>query len=181
MDGRIKANAAIVVAGTGNYAGEINIYVTNTTDVILDIDGYFLPATGSALAFYPMTPCRVADTRMLHGGMGSDSRRNHHRFHYHGRHLPEVQNTALAYSLNLAAVPPGALGYLTVWPAGAPRPVVSTLNDLTGTIVANAALVGAGMGMNSGMISVYPRRYAPGDRHQRLLRDADAVNARNST
>ena len=61
LDGRIKANAAIVPAG---YQGEVSVYVTNTTDVILDIDGYFAPVSGSTLAFYPLTPCRVVDTRV---------------------------------------------------------------------------------------------------------------------
>ena len=68
LDGRIKANAAIVPAGD---QGAISIYVTNTTDVILDINGYFAPASGSTLAFYPLTPCRVADTRHPNGGLGS--------------------------------------------------------------------------------------------------------------
>ena len=59
-DGRVKANAAIVPAGDG---GEVSIYVTNTTDVVLDIDGYFAPPNGATLAFYSLQPCRVADTR----------------------------------------------------------------------------------------------------------------------
>ena len=60
LDGRIKANAAIVPAGTN---GAVSVYVTNTTNVILDINGYFAPASRSTLAFYPLPPCRVADTR----------------------------------------------------------------------------------------------------------------------
>jgi hypothetical protein len=36
----VVANAAIVPAGTG---GGISIYVTNQTQVILDINGYFAP------------------------------------------------------------------------------------------------------------------------------------------
>ena len=60
-DGRVKANAAIVPAGTN---GAISIYASNTTDLVLDINGYFVPATStSALAFYALTPCRIADTR----------------------------------------------------------------------------------------------------------------------
>ena len=38
----------------------------------------------------------------------------------------------------------GELDYLTVWPQGETMPVVSTLNDPTGTVVANAAIVPAG-------------------------------------
>jgi hypothetical protein len=40
FDGSVVANAAIVPAGTG---GGISIYVTNQTQVILDINGYFAP------------------------------------------------------------------------------------------------------------------------------------------
>jgi hypothetical protein len=61
--------------------------------------------------------------------------------------------SAAAYSLNFSVVPHGGLGYLTVWPTGETRPTVSTLNDLPGTIVANAAIVPAGTG---GSVSVYP-------------------------
>jgi hypothetical protein len=66
-----------------------------------------------------------------------------------------IPSAAKAYSLNFTAIPPtgGDLGYLTVWPQGETQPVVSTLNDLTGTIVANAAIVPAGTG---GGVAVYP-------------------------
>ena len=51
-----------------------------------------------------------------------------------------------AYSLNFTVVPINQhpIGYLSVWPTGQSQPVVSTLNDQTGTIVANAAIVPAG-------------------------------------
>jgi hypothetical protein len=64
-----------------------------------------------------------------------------------------IPSTAQAYSMNFTVVPRGALGYLSVWPKGQPRPVVSTLSNLTKTIVANAAIVPAGTG---GDIAVYP-------------------------
>jgi hypothetical protein len=61
--------------------------------------------------------------------------------------------TARAYALNATIVPqtPG-FGFLTLWPTGQPRPTVSTLNALTGTVTANAAIVPAGFG---GEISAY--------------------------
>ena len=40
--GNVLANAAIVPAGTN---GAINVFVSNTTDVIIDINGYFAPVT----------------------------------------------------------------------------------------------------------------------------------------
>ncbi len=66
-DGRVKANAAIVPAGA---SGGVSVYVSNTTDVILDIDGYFATPGQSTLAFYPLTPCRIVDTRNTNGDLG---------------------------------------------------------------------------------------------------------------
>jgi len=137
-DGRIKANAAIVPAG---YQGAVSVFATNTTDVILDINGYFgMPGTGSQ--FYPLAPCRLIDTRnghdqgTLHAGRERD---------YAIPGNCGIPATATAYSFNIAVVPArGGLDYLTVWPKGERQPNVSTLNDDTGTVVANAAIVPAG-------------------------------------
>ncbi|MGA3212593.1 MAG: Ig-like domain repeat protein [Terriglobales bacterium] len=153
LDGRIKANAAVVPAGTG---GAVSVYANNTTNVVLDINGYFLPTTGTSLEFYPLTPCRVADTRTSTGSLGGPALvANTERDFPIQSSSCGIPSTALAYSLNFTAVPPtgGDLGYLTVWPQGETQPLVSTLNDLTGTIVANAALVPAGTG---GGVAVYP-------------------------
>jgi uncharacterized repeat protein (TIGR03803 family) len=154
LDGRIKADAAIVPAGTN---GAVSVYVTNTSNVILDINGYFAPASGSTLTFYPLTPCRVADTRhssyppglgppYLMGGQERD-------FPILNATSCNIPPSAAAYSLNFSVVPHGPLGYMTVWPTGEPRPVVSTLNDIPGQIIANAAIVVAGTG---GEVAVYP-------------------------
>ena len=153
LDGRIKANAAIVPAGTN---GAISVYATNPTNVILDIDGFFAPVSGSTLAFYPLPPCRVADTRYPNSqGLGSPylTGLQQRDFPILNASVCNIPSTAVAYSLNFAVVPHGPLGYMTVWRTGHPRPVVSTLNDIPGTIIANAAIVVAG---TSGAVSVYP-------------------------
>jgi hypothetical protein len=145
-DGRVKANAAIVPAGTGEA---ISVYATNTTDVILDITGYFTTGTNSALAFFPLTPCRVADTRGAIGPLGGPIL---HR--EQARDFPvqtsacNIPSAAQAYSMNFTVIPKNgkSLGYLTVWPKGQAMPTVSTLNATTGTITANAAIVPAGTG-----------------------------------
>jgi hypothetical protein len=70
-DGRIKANAAVVPAGSN---GAVSVYATNTTDVILDINGYFVPeSTAGALSLYTLPPCRIADTRNPAGVLGGPS------------------------------------------------------------------------------------------------------------
>jgi len=150
-DGRIKANAAITPAGTN---GGVSIFASNATQVILDIDGYFVPAgTASALAFYPLTPCRVADTRNATGPLGGPSLAAGTSRAFPVRSSScNIPATAQAYSLNVTAVPHGALGFLTTWPTGVAQPVVSTLNSPTGAVTANAALVPAG---TTGEISVF--------------------------
>jgi hypothetical protein len=152
VDGRVKANAAIVPAGQN---GAISIFASNTTHVVLDIDGYFAPATGSTLAFFPLTSCRVADTRGPNGPLGGPYLQGQAP-----RIFPVLSSSctipisAQAYSLNFTVVPRNGqpLGYLTVWPTGQSQPVVSTLNSMTGTVVANAAIVPNG---NQGAISVF--------------------------
>ena len=151
IDGRIKSNAAIVPAGAG---GSISVFATDATDVIIDINGYFVPSSNpSALAFYPLTPCRIADTRNATAPLGGPS-----LVAQTTRTFPVQQSTcgvpanAQAYALNFAAVPGGALGFLTAWPTGQPQPLVASLNDPTGTVVANAVVVPAG---NNGSVDVF--------------------------
>lgn len=151
LDGEIKANAAIVPGGSG---GAISVFATNDTDVVLDINGYFEPASSSGLGFYPMPPCRLVDTRpgapstITTGALSGGTSRT----------LPilssacHVPSSAQAYSLNFTLVPPGPVSYLTVYPSGEALPIVSTLNDPTGTVEANAAIAPAGSG---GSIDVF--------------------------
>jgi outer membrane protein assembly factor BamB len=150
-DGRIKANAAIVPAGT---SGSVSFYVTDPTHLIVDVTGYFVPVgNGSALAFYPVTPCRLVDTRQGTGPLAGP-------FLVGGvsRSFPlesgacNIPAGAQAYSLNLTAVPHGSLEYLSAWPAGETQPLASALNAPSGAITANAALIPAG---TNGDVSVY--------------------------
>jgi len=150
FDGRIKANAAIVPAGAN---GAVSVYATDATNVILDINGYFVPAAVSNLSFYPVTPCRVADTRNPMGPFGGPSMTAGQVRPFSIANVAcGIPSNAQAYSLNMTVVPSGALSFLTTWPAGQNQPVVSTLNAFTGTVTANAAIVPAGV---NGAINVY--------------------------
>ena len=148
-DGRVKANAAIVPAGT---SGAVSVYVTDTTNVIIDIDGYFAPAASGTYQFYTLTPCRVVDTRQGSNqpqGLGPPSLPAQQPRDFPILTSPCLQglpNTPQAYSFNVTVVPNPAgqqLGYLTVWPSNDQQPYVSTLNNPTATVVANAAIVPA--------------------------------------
>ena len=152
LDGRIKANAAIVPAGTD---GGVSVFVTDTSDIVLDIAGYFTTPSPTTYAFYPVTPCRVADTRKANmpPGLGAP-----HLSAGVARDFPVILSgcvpnrptvVPVGYSMNFTVVPyPGfgsPLTFLEVWPTGQqPTNPVSTLNNPTGTYVANAAIVPAG-------------------------------------
>jgi len=57
---KILSNAAIVPAGVN---GSIALFASDPTEVVIDINGYFTTPGPSTLQFYPVTPCRVVDTR----------------------------------------------------------------------------------------------------------------------
>ncbi len=149
-NGQVVANAAIVPAGTN---GAISAYVTDQTNLITDINGYFSSAPAVPSVFHPVTPCRVVDTRGAAGTfggpiMGAVSTRSFP--------IPDgacrIPGDATAYAVNVTVVPVSALQYLTLWPDGQTQPTVSTLNSYDGQIVANAALVPAG---NNGAVDVF--------------------------
>jgi hypothetical protein len=149
IDGRVRSNAAIVPAGTG---GAISVFASNTTNLVLDINGYFT-TDPTKLQFYPVTPCRLVDTRNASGPLGGPSITGNT-----SRTFPlptgscNLPATAQAYSLNLAVVPQGPLGYLTAWPTGQAQPATANVSSTTGTVTASAAIVPAG---TSGSIDVY--------------------------
>ena len=125
----------------------------------------YVPTTpftpGSPAAYQPLVPYRVADTRwgsgepdagqaLLGNGVlsvpvaGTEPP---------GQSSGGVPADATAVVLNVTAVPSlfsQARGYLTVWPAGAPRPLASNVNFAPLTTVANlvTAPLGAGGAVN---------------------------------
>jgi hypothetical protein len=143
FDGTVLANAAIVAAGT---AGAASFYASDTTDLVIDINGYFAPPGSGGLNFYPVTPCRLADTRNPSGALGgptmSPGATRAFPLSQGSCGLP-VSPAAQAYSLNMTVIPQGFLAYLSTWPAGGIQPLVSTLNAYKGQVVANAAIVPA--------------------------------------
>ena len=109
------------------------------------------PTPTAPLGFYTVAPCRVADTRGPIGTFGApalqaDTTRN---FPMTGR--CGVPGNATDVALNVTVTGSTAGGYLTVFPAGSPPPLASTLNYGSGQTRANNAVVPIGTG---GAISV---------------------------
>src|ERR1022692_3350758 len=112
----------------------------------------------NSMAFVAIVPCRLVDTRGFSGESGAFGPPAMNASET--RTIPVLSNTrcnipstAQAYSLNFTVVPTGSLSFLTAWPTGnPPTPTVSILNDLLGTLLANAAVVPAG---TNGSIDVF--------------------------
>ena len=115
----------------------------------------FLPlAWGqSAASYVPVTPCRAVDTRNAAGGLGGPIMTGGSIRSFPIPSSPcGIPANASAYSFNLAVVPSGPLGFVTIWPTGESQPVASNISSYNGEILSNAVLVGVG---TSGAVSVY--------------------------
>jgi hypothetical protein len=146
--GRVRANAALAAGGNG---GEISVYASNTTDLVLDVSGYFTNAP-AAYVYVPVTPCRIVDTRVNNGtSFGAPSlAAGQQRTFQLANSSCNLPTTAFAnggaVSLNVTAVPIAGqpVSYVTVWGTSETEPqtpLISTLNAPTGAVTANAALV----------------------------------------
>ncbi len=107
------------------------------------------PTAANSLIFVAMTPCRVVDTRATQNfpagfGQPSLSPGPARTFAIQSSTQCSIPSSALAYSFNVTVVPPGPVGYLTMYPHGASQPNAVTLDDVSGQIVNNAAIVPAG-------------------------------------
>ena len=120
-------------AGT---SGGISVYASDSSELVVDINGYFAaPATGG-LSLYPTAPCRVIDTRQ-NGGQP-----------FQGEKTVDVVDSvcappseAQAYVLNATVVPPGPMHYLTLWADPGSQPSASILNAIDGSVASNLAII----------------------------------------
>ncbi|MBI4902156.1 MAG: BACON domain-containing protein [Acidobacteria bacterium] len=155
-DAQIVANSAIVKAGV---AGGVSVYTPKATDLIVDISGYFTEnASESNLAYYPLTPCRVIETRAAYrpqaGEFGPPSlaAKQARSFRFPNSSDCSIPSGASAYSVTITVVPKGPLPFLTAWPSGANQPNVSTINSPAGRVLSNSVILPAG---TNAAISLY--------------------------
>ncbi len=143
--GDTTATTAIVGLGSGGGISITN--VGGTTDVIVDLMGWF------SGGFTSVQPSRLLDTRDGTGSCGlylggSETR----TLTVAGRAgVPASDVGAAVLNLTVTDAEERA-GYLTMWPAGAPQPLASKLNYQPGQTVANGVLVGLGA---AGQVSIH--------------------------
>jgi len=140
--GSTVANGVISKIGDG---GKVCLFVSNPTQLIVDVAGYF--SVGSPYA--PLLPARVLDTRgtgqtvdgQSQGG-GAAALGSVTEVQITGR--AEVPGDAAAAVLNVTVTEATAPGYLTVFPCGSAAPNASSLNYVTGSTVPNNVIAKIG-------------------------------------
>jgi hypothetical protein len=130
----------LVVSGVG-ADGSISVFnAAGSTDVLVDVLGWFEAGGG----FTAVTPARVLDTRT--GWCGMTLAPGESRSLAVAGHLGVPGAGAGGVLLTVTVVDSTDLGYVTVWPTGAPRPQTSSVNSVPGRAVPNLVAVGVGEG-----------------------------------
>ena len=141
--GQTIANLVTVPIGAG---GTVDVYSLMTTDLIADVQGYYVPAVTSQTGlFVPVNPTRLLDTReptsahfgALVAGQQID-------LDVVGRAAlggVAVPADATAAALKVTVTESNGSGFWTVFPTGSALPVVSNLNVTgAGSTIANQVL-----------------------------------------
>lgn len=117
------------------------------------------------LVFVPITPCRIADTRLVGGQIAANTVRDLDvtavtDYTFQGGAASNCGGAGSAGSyaaaaFNFTVVTPGAAGYITAFPHLGSQPVAATVNYAAGDIVGNFAVVKLDQGSAANELSVY--------------------------
>ncbi len=131
-------------------SGKIEIYTSATTNILVDVSGYY-SSTGSMLEV--ASPVRICDTRPSSGEpYAGDTLGSSSVLQLKVGGVGGVPDTATAVVINVTVTNTTANSYLTVYPAGAAQPVASSLNWRPGSTIADLVVVKVG---TSGTIDIY--------------------------
>ena len=138
LAGQTRGAVALTPIGA---SGELCVFSSAAADVLVDVQGAFVPAASDhpdALRFTPLaTPTRLLDTRL-----GTRA---------HILTIPAPAG-AEAVAINLTAVAENNYGFLVAYPCGAEVPTSASVNHLPGDVIAGTAFVPVS---EAGTICVY--------------------------
>jgi Domain of unknown function (DUF5122) beta-propeller len=148
--GQTAANLVTVKVGAN---GRVTLFSSGGTDLVADVAGYYTPAfTSTDGRFQTAAPERILDTRT---GLGAPLAKlpagGQIDLQVTGRG-PVPAAGVEAVVLNVTGDQASLDGFVTAWPTGADRPVVSNLNLVTGETRANLVIVPVGAG---GRVSLF--------------------------
>jgi len=127
-----SVTAANLVITQISQTGEVCLFTSQSTNLIVDVVGYYANDTPGPSWAQSFSPTRLADTRA--GGTTIDGRyQATGQLAAGGVLTVQVANRfptsqAAVATLNITAVGPTAGGYLTVWPCDQTQPTASSLN-----------------------------------------------------
>ncbi len=128
-----------------------------TTELLADVAGYYNAGSSTAAgAFGSLAPTRLLDTRSGNGApIGAIAPKGTLTLQVNGRgNVPTSGVSAVV--LNVTVVDPTSNGYVTVYPAGGTRPIVSNLNFVKGQTVPNLVIVPVGTdGAFAGKVALF--------------------------
>ena len=143
--------------------GAFNILATSTTDLIVDVTGYYAPpGAAGGLYYHPLPgPVRLLDTRSGQPACdtpgtplaGGTTRTEPARVNCGGATIPANALAVVGNATVVNDVPGAAGGFITLYPSGAAQPTVSNLNYVPGQVVPNAFTVALGGG--DGAFNIY--------------------------
>ncbi len=137
-------NGVISKVGTN---GKVCVFVSNATQVLADVGGYFTDAS----PYKPLVPARLLDTRTngatvdgLAVGGGPVAQNVVKEVQVTNRGGVPVNATAVV--LNVTVTESQGAGFVTVFPCGATPPTASNLNFVAGGTIANNVIAKVGTG-----------------------------------
>jgi hypothetical protein len=143
--GQTAPNRVLVPIGSG---GQVSIYnFAGSTDVVVDVSGYFTDATASGKLFTAVSPIRLVDTRLTGQTLGTGG-----SFILQVSGLSGVPAGASAVILNVTVTNTNASSFLVAYPSTVLLPTASDLNWVSGQTVANMAVASLG---TTGAITFY--------------------------
>lgn len=143
-------NEAIANRDVVKLGGNGSITVTTEVsgcNVIIDVDGYFLPSSSGAL-YYPVSPNRIVDSRSYVGNSYQLAGtyltpNNSYTFQVGGYQSDGIPTTAIAFTATATVVyTQTSGGYLSFYPFNSTTPDSSDINWTQGLIIANMIVVG---------------------------------------
>ncbi len=154
--GETVANLVTVPLGTGGVVDAYNF--AGQADVVMDVEGYEATVSGLSGLYDALAPSRICDTRPPSVSGVTDQCSNKTLGPASTLAVTVAGNGgvpstgAAAVVMNVTVTGTTSGGYLTLWPAGATRPLASNLNWSKGETVANLVTVPLGTG---GVVDAY--------------------------
>jgi hypothetical protein len=144
VKGAIAGNSLTVALGSGGTLSATYMASAGaTTDLVFDVTGFYTP-DASGVAYVPLTPARLLDTRSGVGLSGKLSANTPATFTVAGR--GGVPSNATAVTGNVTVVNETNGWAVFLGPVPIASPTTSTINFLKGQIVGNGLTVALGSG-----------------------------------